>query len=751
MPMTPVPLSCLQSLLLRLGMPHRLPDALNTIFTDPGPRDAGALVHEVHSILVQAGVRDAQPVVLPWARLDLARLPVLVWHQQAWWLAEAAAGGQIQLNQLSGEKLLCTLETLAGSTVLEVRAASIAPAGAIPPAAQAQSPHSGGHQGHGNASPPANGWRTSPAMALLWRELLRERGWIAQVVVATVLVNLLVIPTSIFAMQVYDRVVPTLAYATLTTLVVGMALVLGMDWVVKMLRSHVLDSHSRDVDQRLSRAVYEHLLQVRLDQQPRSLGSLAAQVGGLETVRQFLSASIVFALVDLPFAALFIAVIALLGGPVVWVYLGLLPLALALAVITRLQLGRLTQWQLRQNNERHGLLVDTIRGAESIRAANARWRFAQDWARLSESMSGYLWQQRRLHQLCTVSTTTLSQIAYICVLVVGVWEIAAGNMTTGALVACGLLGGRIIGPISQCVQHLVQWQQVRESLHMVDRVLQLPAERQPGQTLMRPEALSSRLEVEQLRFAYPQAVTDQVAVPALTIQPGERVLLVGPVGCGKSTLLRLLAGIYHPSGGRVRLGDADLWQLDPHVVSAHVGYLPQQVQLFKGTLRTNLNLSGMAADAPCLAVARELGIDTMAAHSPLGMDLPVTEGGDGLSGGQRQLVGVGRLMLAKPRVWLLDEPTSSLDAEAEARVWSTLKTYLRPDDVLVVATHRPLQASGLATRVIAMQRGTITHDGPPDQVLSAVYRHGVRPGPVGAFTPMPTAPGAAAARAVNLL
>ncbi|RYY67950.1 MAG: ATP-binding cassette domain-containing protein, partial [Comamonadaceae bacterium] len=325
--------------------------------------------------------------------------------------------------------------------------------------------------------------------------------------------------------------------------------------------------------------------------------------------------------------------------------------------------------------------------------------------------------QKAIATFSTVTTGTLSTAAYVAAVVVGVWQIEAGRLSMGGLIACSILGGRVIGPIAQSVQYLTQWQGVSQALQMVHRVLALEGERRPGQHLLLPELPPATIELAQVRYAYPESPMRQVDQATLTLKAGERVLLLGPVGCGKSTLLKLMAGLYRPAEGRVRLGDADLWEIDPQVVASHVGYLPQSVHLFKGSLRSNLMLSGTASDDRMLRVVRELGVDAIAASSPLGMDLPISEGGGGLSGGQRQLVALARLALGAPRIWLLDEPTASLDAESEARVWDVLQKNLQPHDILVVATHRPMAAMKLATRVIAMQQGRIVQDGRPDAVL----------------------------------
>ena len=656
--------------------------------TSPGP------AQWLRQVLIQAGLKNLTPVQLPWRRLDQRRLPALVWTGDEWWLVERDAAGRLTLINAAGERRGADDTELQDALVVWLRAPTRR-------SAEADSVLSG-----------------NLATRLVWRELFRERGWLWKVMVATVLVNLLAVGTSIFAMQVYDRVVPTLAYATLTTLVTGMMLIILLDWLLKTTRARILDSLSCAVDKRVSQQVFEHLLHLRLDQQPRSLGTLAAQVGGLDAVRQFFSSGVVFALVDLPFAILFLAFIAIIGGAVGWVYALLLPVALLLGYVTQWRLRALLAQQMLRSNERQGLLVDTIRGAETIRANNAGWRFAQEWQNVTASIDGYSIQQRAVSSFSSVSTGSLSTLAYVAAVVVGVWQIEAGLLTMGGLIACSILGGRVIAPIAQSVQYLAQWQQVRQALQMVHQVLSLARDRRIDQQLLLPDTLPNEVALERVRFAYPESPVCQLDIDRLQFKSGERVLLVGPIGCGKSTLLKMLAGLYGPSEGRVRLGDADLWEIDPQLVTSQVGYLPQAVQLFKGTLRSNLALTGVTSDSRLLQITRELGIDGIAASSPQGMDLAISEGGEGLSGGQRQLVALARVLINQPRIWLLDEPTSSLDSESEQRVWAALQEAVQPEDILIVATHRPMAAARLATRVIVMQQGQVVKDGAPDRVLT---------------------------------
>lgn len=562
--------------------------------------------------------------------------------------------------------------------------------------------------------PPING---NLAGRLVWQELFRERGWMWQLVVATCLINLFAVSTSLFAMQVYDRVVPTLAYTTLTTLALGMAIVVTLDWTLKIVRARILDSLASAVDERLSQQVFEHLLQLRLDAQPRSLGTLAAQISSLETVRHFFTATVIFALVDLPFALMFLAFIMVIGGAVAWVYVLLLPAAILLGLVAQWRLKGLARDQLSRSNERQGLLVDSIRGAESIRANNASNRFAGEWRGLTQSINRYRIAQRAFTSLSSVTTSSLSVTAYVAGVVVGVAQIEAGLLTMGGLIACTILGGRVIAPVAQSVQHLVQWQHVKQALIMVHGVLALAPQRRLNQQLVAPTTPPDSLALEGVRFAYQASQVNQLNIDQLHFSAGERVLLLGPVGSGKSTLLKVLAGLYQPQEGRIRLGLADLWATDPALVTSWVGYLPQTVQLFRGTLRSNLSLNGTASDDRLLEISAQLGIDELSADSSLGMDLPISEGGEGLSGGQRQLVALARVFVNQPRIWLFDEPTSSMDREMEQRVWQALETTVQPEDIVIVSTHRPMLASRLVDRVLIMQRGRVVQDGSPATLL----------------------------------
>lgn len=691
-----LPASVLKNLLDKLALSVQagaLVDACQQAQTQLPQAPVIKRLYFVFNTLKLKGIQAAQ---VRWARFDQRRLPAMLFTHSGWVLVEHAKDNKLLVTNEAGECEQRTHEQLEAGIVLWLRVEKKREQTSI-------------FSLKGNI-----------AARLVFSEMFKSRRWLIDIIVATVIINILAVSTAIFAMQVYDRVVPTLAYATLTTLVMGMFIVVVLDWFLKTIRARTLDSVSCAVDKAVSQQVFDHVMHLQLDERPRSLGTLAAQVGGLDSVRQFFSSGVVFALVDLPFALFFIAMIALIGGHIGWVYLMLLPVALTLGWVTQRRLRRLLKQQMMRSNERQGLLVDAIKGAESIRANNATWRFSAKWQEITQTISSYNIRQKAISNFATVSTSSLSTAAYISAIVVGVGQIEAGNLTMGALIACSILGGRVIAPVAQSVQYFSQWQNVAQALEMVNQVLLLNTERRVDQNLLLPDELPQKISLDGIMFSYPESPIRQLNINKLTFTAGERVVLLGAIGSGKSTLLKVLAGLYKPAEGRIKLGQADLWEIEPNIVADQVSYLPQSVHLFKGTLRSNLALSGAVSDSHLLQVSEQLGIDRIAADDSLGMELAISEGGEGLSGGQRQLVGLGRTFLAQPKVWLLDEPTATLDNESEQKVLQALQDNVKADDILIISTHRPALAAKIANRVIVMQHGEIINDGKPEEVLSKV-------------------------------
>lgn len=556
-----------------------------------------------------------------------------------------------------------------------------------------------------------------PSRGLLLRALGRRRRLLGEVVVATSLCSLFTIASSLFSQQVYDRVVPSFATATLWALVGILCTLMVFDFALRVVRARMLDRVACEVDDEVSTEVFRALGDVRLDARPRSVGTLAAQVSGLESARSFFTSSVLFTLAEVPFVILFVALIGVIGGPIAWVYVAAAVLAVVAGLAAQVRIKRLLATQQTNMHARNGVLVEAIAGSETIKALGAGWRFAERWRVVTHEILEHSRRMRAVNAFASAFSQSLSGQAYVAVMVYGVYLIADGQLTVGGLTAIAMLGARVVGPITSAIGLLTQAQSARLAMRSVDGVLKLPPERERGVATLRPADLGADLVLEEVRFGYDEAPLPQVDIDKFSLQAGDRVLLLGPSGSGKSTLLRLLAGLYRPTSGRVTLGGVDVQLLDADLVRRTVSLLPQEVHLFRGSLRENLALGTVADDGRMIEVVRKLGLDALVADHPRGLDRPIAEGGSGLSGGQRQLCGVARAMVRRPRVLLLDEPTSALDPATERRLYDALDQLLRPEDILVVATHRPAPAT-LCTRAVVMQRGRIVSDGERAKLLA---------------------------------
>lgn len=485
--------------------------------------------------------------------------------------------------------------------------------------------------------------------------ILKRRQVFVEAVVATFVVSMLGLGASFYSLQVYDRVIPTQAHATLIALTFGVAIAVVFEFVLKQVRSLMVDRGCKAIEEELSDVFFGRMLDIRMEARPRAVGTFAAQVRQFELVRNFMTSSTVFLIADLPFCLLFVAVIGVIGGLLATIPLLLLPAVLGSSAWLNWRIRQLTQSQLKDARNKNGLLVDVIDGIESIKAAGAEWKMMERWRQLTASASSLELDTRFLSTTSAHLAQFLQQLSYVAIIGVGAWLVGSGQITMGALIACSILSNRALSPITQIATLVTQWQHAQEALKGLDEMMALPVEHQEGAQAIIPSTCAGALKLDGAGFSFNGKLAALQPLK-LAIAAGERVAIIGPVGSGKSTLIRLLSGLYRPSEGKAFLDGVDMALLAPEYLHEQIGYLPQDVRLLRGTLRENLAL-GLAppADGDLLRAAELTGLDRVIAAHPLGMDLPIFEGGRGLSGGQRQLVGLTRLLIAKPKVLLLDE------------------------------------------------------------------------------------------------
>ena len=556
-----------------------------------------------------------------------------------------------------------------------------------------------------------------PVLRLIKKEILKQRPELIEIISASVALNILAVAVSLYTMQVYDRVIPTGATATLYTLTVGVLVAVTLEFLGRTIRSRQRQKLSDRVDERMARATMGRLAGVRFDALPVRSGAEAQRLRGYEIVRSCLISAGVGALIDLPMAISLLVLVAVIAG-----WLALIPAgALLILLVTSLIMRRRAEAEAVKGSEaqsrKTGILVEFFEGAEVIKSIGADWRVIARW--IEAAKTGRMVESRvhLLSERLQALTATIQQGAHVALIACGALLVAQGHLSMGALIACTMLMGRIIAPAAALPGLVMQWGRMRSAILDLEELWRLPQDQLPHAVPLKPSEITGALGVENISLQ--RDGRPVLALDNLKISAGERIGIVGTVGAGKTTLLRLLAGLYQPDNGRVTLDGLDLTQIDKTVRAKAIGYIPQETRLFSGTLRDNLLLRQASYDDDILlAACRRTGLfDSAIATHPRGLDRPITEGGAGMSGGQRQLVHLTRVMLENPAVWILDEPTAAMDQPLEARFIELLrKEASEKGTTLILATHKP-QLLGLTDRLLVIANGQVRLDGPRTEVL----------------------------------
>lgn len=552
-----------------------------------------------------------------------------------------------------------------------------------------------------------------------WSAIASQRGVYRDVLWAALLINLFALAFPIFTMNVYDRVVPNHAVETLWVLALGLLLVLLADLYMRSLRSHFVDEASARIDVQLSSSLMERVLGMRLEHRPQSVGSFAANLRGFETVRDFIASSTVTAMIDLPFALIFIAVMAWISPWMVLPVVAAFVLILVIGFILQHRLHELSESTYQASAQRNATLVEALTGIETIKTQAAEGVIQARWERVNLFLARTNVRMRALSSHASYGTQWLSQIVSLSVILIGVHLISQRELTMGALIACTTLASRALAPAGQIVGLLMQYQGARTALESLDRIMAQPVEREPGAAFLHRREIRGDIELRDVRFAYPGRDDPVLDGISLKIARGERVALIGRVGSGKTTIQKLMLGLYQPTSGAVLLDGIDLRQLDPADVRRNLGYVSQDVTLFYGSLRENITMGLPYADENAVLAAAETAclLDFVNRH-PKGFDMPVGERGELLSGGQRQSVGLARAVLHNAPLLLLDEPTSAMDFSTEAQVTKRVTEFAQGRTVVLV-THRTSMLA-LVDRVVVVDQGRIVADGPRDRILEAL-------------------------------
>ena len=544
--------------------------------------------------------------------------------------------------------------------------------------------------------------------------LRKNRDIYVKVALAALMVNLFALVTSLFTMTVYDRVVPNNATDSLVGLTIGLVIILIFDFTLKLLRAYFVDVAGARIDRDIGREIFQKILDMRLDLGRSSTGGLAGLVREIETLRDFFASATVTALVDVPFIFVTLAVIALIGGWIVLVPLSLIPLVILSAVFTQPVMRRLSAETLGEALSKQSVLVETIGSLETLKSSNAGAMLAERWDSAVQGHAGASLRQRLVSTISITIAATGQTIAYTGVVIFGVYAIANHSLTMGGLIACSIMAGRAVAPLGTIAHLLTRLNATRTAYAQINRLMEQPPEGPAGQGLVL-QNLRGGVEFRGVDFRYPNAPELALTDVSFRIEPGEHVALIGPIGSGKSTIARLMIGLYPPSSGLVLIDGTDLRQLTPHSLRSKVGALFQDNVLLTGTIRDNIKLGRDDADEEEMLRASQISLaHEFIARMPNGYDARLADRGEGLSGGQRQAIAMARALIGRPAILVLDEPTSSVDTDTEARLIDNLREEFA-GRTLVLITHRP-SLLALVDRVILMAHGRVMMDGTPDSI-----------------------------------
>ncbi len=559
-----------------------------------------------------------------------------------------------------------------------------------------------------------------------WGTLRREIRTYSEVAVATVLINFFALASPLFFMNVYDRVVPNHAMETLWVLGGGLAFVLVFDFILKILRGYFIDVAGKRADLALSAALFARVMDLKLDQPRQSPGTLANNLREFESLREFFTSATLASIVDLPFVFLFLAVIVWVGG-----ILMVLPVLIAIPIV--ILVGLALQPALRDHIRRsfaateakYSTVIETLGAIEQVKHLNAAAQLQRRWEGLVEYVAKESLTSRLLSSFAINFTGWVQGTVSIAVLITGAYLATDGKLSLGALIACTIITSRAVGPLTQVAGLLTRYHSAMTALVALNKIMQAPVEREVGKTFVARPKLQGRIDFRNVTFRYPGQQVDALRELSFSIAPGDRVGVIGRMGSGKSTFAKLLVGLHHPQAGNVLVDGIDTRQIEPADLRRNIGYMPQNVVLFSGTIRQNLTMGAPHADDAAMVRAAQLvGLDEHINRHPQGFDMTVGERGDALSGGQKQAVALARALLTDPPVILLDEPTASMDIASEEQFKARLAKVLT-GRTLIVVTHRESMLT-LVDKLLVMDGGRVVAGGPKADVMQALAQGRVR-------------------------
>lgn len=536
------------------------------------------------------------------------------------------------------------------------------------------------------------------------------------VIIASIMVNIFALVSPLFVMNIYDKVVPNLAFESLWVLAIGAGIAYIFDFILKQLRGYLIDVAGKKIDIEVSSKLFAKVIGIPLEKRSPSVGGMAKQLSEFDNVREFLSSATITALVDLPFAFLFMFCIWLVAGDLVLFPIIATILIIGYTIIKQPKLRAAIEESNKFSGLRHGHLVECLSALESIKANGAEGVVQNAWQQMIGHTSTWLLKSKIITNSVVNFASFILQISVVAVVVLGVYRVSDNLISMGGIIAAVMLTGRAISPIAKLAGLMTRSNQTISALRQLTTLMEQEGEFEDKAHLPSRTKLSGNISAENIAFKYPNA--DDVALQQLSIniKQGEKIAIVGRNGSGKTTLAKLLLGLYQTTSGSIRFDGLNHQQIHPSDLRRNFGYLPQDITLFHGTVRDNILFGTRQVTEYQLIRAVQLsGVSSFTDNESQGLDRQVGENGIALSRGQRQSIALARAILNAPQILLLDEPTASLDARAEKQFIQSIAATAK-DKTLLLITHK-MDLLHLVDRIIILEKGKLVIDGPKDTVL----------------------------------
>ncbi|MCK5111135.1 MAG: ATP-binding cassette domain-containing protein [Arcobacteraceae bacterium] len=569
--------------------------------------------------------------------------------------------------------------------------------------------------------------KSMSAMQMFKEVALQQKKYLIYAIIASISISILALGASFYSMQVYDRVIPTNGLSTLVSLTVGVAIAIFLEMILKFSRAAIMDQAAKNMDIEYSHNIFERFLSIRADALPRSIGTISGQLQSYASVRGFVSSASMLLLIDIPFALLFLGVIILIGGGDIGLVMVIfLVIAILIGVMFKSKIEELTKTSSMASHKKLGLLVESVENAQKVKATGAKWSMMNKWSQLTEDAINDDIRIKHYTDISTFLATFSQQISYVAIVATGAYLIATTtDMTMGALIAISILSNKVFTPIGQIPNMFVQWGRAKIAVEDLNNIYSLERDNEGVQRPITHKLNSYDIRCENVQFGYDENAVI-LNIPKLQILKGEKVAVLGVIGAGKSTLLKVISGLYKPTRGKVFLDNIDMHQISRNNISESIGYLAQETKLFSGTLRDNLSIGLVGiTDEIILEAAKKTGLIGLISALPKGLDTEVPEGGESVSGGQKQLIALTRMIVANSDVLLLDEPTASMDEGTEKHILKVLKENVSKEQTMVVVTHKPILLE-LVDRIIIVTPQGIAMDDKKEVVMQLLAQNAIK-------------------------